>query len=254
MEPRLRPITLAPARLALVPAALAAGIGAAALMAGAETDPPGGVAIAVSLLIGWSFVGSGLVAWERRPENVTGKVMVATGFAWFAHELVWASGDVAWTLGQLLESTYLLGVGFLLVAFPDGRLHTAAERAVLATAVLILGPLQLAWLLLGYGDDPGCECPDNVLQAADAPGASEAIVHVQQLLSAPLAVATILVVARRWRDASPSRRYAVAPVLVTGAVAFALLIPWTLNDALDEPLAEAPDVALQLALAAVPVA
>ena len=47
MEPRLRPITLAPARLALVPAALAAGIGAAALMAGAADDPAGGAEIAV---------------------------------------------------------------------------------------------------------------------------------------------------------------------------------------------------------------
>ena len=67
-------------------------------------------------------------------------------------------------------------------------------------------------------------------------------------------MATIVVVARRWRGASPSRRLAIAPVLVTGAIAFALLIPWMLNDALDEPLGDWPDVALQLALAAVPVA
>jgi signal transduction histidine kinase len=254
MPLRLSPITLAPARLALVPAALAAGIGAAAVMAGAHDEPQGGAEIAVSLLVGWSFVASGLVAWERRPENPTGKVMVATGFAWFAHELLWTTGALPWTLGQLLESTYLLGVGFLLVAFPDGRLHTAAERCVLAVALLIMGPLQLAWLLLGYGDARGCDCPDNLLQVADAPGASEAIVRVQQGLGAALAVATIAVMARRWRGASPSRRLAIAPVLVTGAVVFALIIPWTLNDALDEPLAEWPDVAVQLALAAVPVA
>jgi signal transduction histidine kinase len=233
---------------------LAAGIGAAAVMAGAPDDPPGGAEIAVSLLVGWSFVASGLVAWERRPDNVTGKVMVATGFAWFAHELVWTEQPLPWTLGQLLESTYLLGVGFLLVSFPDGRLHTAAERWVVATAVLIIGPLQVAWLLLGYGDARGCACPENVLQIADAPAASEAIVRVQQWLGAALAVATIALLSRRWRGASPSRRLAIAPVLVTGAVVFALMIPWTLNDALDEPLDDWPDVALQLALAAVPVA
>ena len=253
MPPRLSPITLAPARLALVPAALAAGIGAAALMAGAH-EPAGGAEIAVSLVVGWSFVASGLIAWERRPENVTGRVMVATGFAWFAHELVWTSSPLPWTLGQLVESTYMLGVGYLLVTFPDGRLRTAAERWVLATALLVVGPLQVAWLLLGYGDARGCDCPDNVLQVADAPAASEAIVRFQQGLAAPLAVATIVVVARRWRRASPSRRLAIAPVLVTGAVAFALVIPWTLNDAFDEPLDEWPDLALQLALAAVPVA
>jgi signal transduction histidine kinase len=254
MALRLWPITLAPARLALVPVALATGIGAAAVMAGAPDEPPGGLEIAGSLLVGWSFIASGLIAWERRPENVIGKVMVATGFAWFVHELVWTTAPLPWTLGQLFESTYMLGAGFLLVSFPDGRLHTAAERWVLATAFLIVGPLQVAWLLLGYGDARGCDCPDNVLQVADAPWLSEAIVHFQQGLAAALAVGTITVVARRWRGAPPSRRLAIAPVLVTGAVAFALVIPWTLNDALGEPLDDWPDVAVQLGLAAVPVA
>ena len=36
------------------------------------------------LLIGWSFVGSGLVAWHRRRTNRFGALMVAVGFAWFA--------------------------------------------------------------------------------------------------------------------------------------------------------------------------
>jgi signal transduction histidine kinase len=254
MPPRLSPITLSPARVAVVPAALAAGIGAAAVMAGGREGSASGAEIAVSLLVGWSFVASGLIAWERRAENAIGKVMVATGFAWFAHELVWTTPPLPWTLGQLLESTYLLGAGFLLVSFPDGRLHTAAERWVMGTALLIIGPLQIAWLLLGYGDARSCDCPDNLLQVADAPGASEAIVHLQQGLATPLALGTIAVVARRWRGASPSRRLAIAPVLVTGAITFATLIPWTLNDALGEPLDEWPDVAVQLALAAVPVA
>jgi signal transduction histidine kinase len=254
MPPRLHPITLAPARLAVVPAALAAGIGAAALMADAPGGGPGGAQIAVALLVGWSFVASGLIAWERRPDNPTGKVMVATGFAWFAQELIWATSAPWWTLGQLVEPAYLLGVGFVVVTFPDGRLHNAIERAILGLAILIVGPLQVAWLLIGYGDDTGCGCPDNLMQVADRPELSEAIVHVQQGLSLPLAIATIVVVVRRWRDASPTRRLAIGPVLVTGGVAFALLVPWTLNDAFGEPLDDWPDIAVQLAVAAMPVA
>ena len=151
----------------MVPAALAAGIGAAAVMA-ALPGPAGGAEIAASLVVGWSFVASGLVAWERRPADPTGKVMVATGFAWFAHELMWAAEPLPWTVGQLLESAYMLGAGFLLVTFPDGRLRGLAERCIMAVAVLVVGPLQLAWMLLGYGDDPGCACPENLLQVADA--------------------------------------------------------------------------------------
>ena len=108
------------------------------------------------------------------------------------------------------------------------------------SATLSVGLLQIGWLLLGYGDNPDCACPENVLQIADAPGVSEAIVRVQQALGATLAVATIVLIARRARSASPSRRLAIAPVLVTGAVAFALLIPWVLNDALGHWL-DAPE-------------
>jgi signal transduction histidine kinase len=235
-------------------AALAAGIGSAVIMADAQHDAPGPAGIAVSLLVGWSFVLSGLVAWERRPDNIIGKVMVATGFAWFAHELVWTTAAFPWTLSQLLESAYVLGAGFVLVSFPDGRLHTAAERWCFGAASFVVGPLTVATLVLGYGDARDCSCPDDLVRIADAPTASEAIVHVQQIAGAVLAVATIGVVASRWRGASPSRRLAIAPVLASGAVLFALAIPWMLNDALDEPLHDWPDVAFQLALAAMPVA
>jgi len=180
---------------------------------------------------------------------------VATGFAWFAHELTWATAALPWTLGQLLEPAYLLGAGYLLATFPDGRLRTSAQRRLVGTALLVVGPLQLAWLLLGYGDDRPCAgCPGNLLRITPAPGLSEAIVHAQQAIGVGLAVATIALLVRRWRDASASRRLAIAPVLVTGAVAFALLVPWTLNDALGGPLGEWPDLALELALAGIPVA
>ena len=224
-------------------------------MAGVAEDPASGAEIAVALLVGWSFVASGLLAWERRPENPTGLVMVATGFAWFAHELTWATEPLPWTIGQLLEPTYLLGAGYLLTTFPDGRVRTRAQRAIVATAVLIVGPLQLGWALLGYGDDRPCGgCPDNLVQIASAPGLSEAIVHAQQAIGALLAVAMIAFLVARWRAASPTLRLAIAPVLATGAAAFALLVPWTLNDAAGEPLGERPDLAVQLALAGVPVA
>ena len=36
------------------------------------------------LLIGWSFVGSGLMAWHRRRTSTFGALMMAVGFAWFS--------------------------------------------------------------------------------------------------------------------------------------------------------------------------
>ena len=126
----------------------------------------------------------------------------------------------------------------------------------MAAAMLIVGPLQIAWLLLGYGDDAGLRVPRE--RAADrgrAGARPRRSCACSRRSGRPLAVATIVVVARRWRAASPSRRLAIAPVLVTGAVAFALLIPWVLNDALGRAARRvARRRALELALAAVPVA
>ena len=44
-------------------------------------DPP------IALLVGWSFIGSGLLSWRARPDNRLGPVMVLSGFAWFASVL-----------------------------------------------------------------------------------------------------------------------------------------------------------------------
>jgi hypothetical protein len=37
--------------------------------------------------VGWSFIGTGLYAWRRRPESRTGALMVLLGLAWFLFTL-----------------------------------------------------------------------------------------------------------------------------------------------------------------------
>ena len=48
----------------------------------------------VALLVGWSFIGSGLLSWRARPQNRLGPVMVLTGLAWFASVLQEGNGPV----------------------------------------------------------------------------------------------------------------------------------------------------------------
>ena len=96
-------------------------------------DDPG-VDAALALLVGWSFIGTGLFAWWRRPANHTGHLMVAAGFAWFAAQLNAADDDVLYTIGIALDALFVAVVGHLLIAFPTGRLHTRAERALAVAA------------------------------------------------------------------------------------------------------------------------
>ena len=82
-------------------AGFACGIAIAAItLASDHIDDPG-VEAALRLLTGWSFIGTGLFAWWRRPANRTGLLMVAAGFAWFATSLSASdSGWFAWTISR----------------------------------------------------------------------------------------------------------------------------------------------------------
>jgi hypothetical protein len=68
-------------------AGLLAGIGAAWLIGNAGparasfSNVP--FAMPVAVLVGWSFIGSGLLAWRSRPDSHLTAVMIFTGFAWF---------------------------------------------------------------------------------------------------------------------------------------------------------------------------
>ena len=63
--------------------------------------------------------------------------MVATGFAWFAHELVLGQRPLPWTLGRSRVPLHL-AVAYLLLAFPDGRLRVAPPALVTVVAILDL--------------------------------------------------------------------------------------------------------------------
>ena len=81
---------------------------------------PAAASAALALVVGWAYIGSGLVARRQRPENRLGTVMVFIGFAWFATFLADAGSSLVFTLGTAVESVYLLGFVYLVLSFPTG--------------------------------------------------------------------------------------------------------------------------------------
>ena len=75
---------------------------------------------------GASFVACGLVAWRRRPDNRSGLLMTATGFALFASPLLaQVDAPLAQTLGLLLPDLWVLFfVPLVLTLLTGGRLRT----------------------------------------------------------------------------------------------------------------------------------
>src|SRR3954453_8501208 len=73
-------------------------------------------------LVGGSFAACGLVAWRRRPENRTGRLMVATGLSFLAGPLLGQfDGPVMKALALLLGDLWIVLLVVLLLSFPSGR-------------------------------------------------------------------------------------------------------------------------------------
>ncbi len=233
-------------------AGLVAGVGAAWLvLASDDADDPAAQAT-LGVIVGWSFVGSGLATARLRPASRLGWLMVATGFAWFATSLRYADGVAASTVGVAVENLYLAGLVTLLLAFPTGRLRTGLDRALVAAALLLATVVQLGWMLVA---PRACEdCPGNALLIRENEALADTILDVQRAIGVALALVTVVLLVRRVLAATPARRRLDAPVLWAGAVVLAAFAVAVTNDVVGAPLGVAPEWALHVALAGIPLA
>src|SRR5919109_5649939 len=102
MPPRRR------ALLGLGGGGIALGVPIAAITATSDHTNLRGLIAALGLVVAWSFLFTGLYAWDRRPDNLTGPLMVALGFSWLLGGLS-ASNLVRWLFdNQLVDEMTLL--------------------------------------------------------------------------------------------------------------------------------------------------
>jgi signal transduction histidine kinase len=236
-------------RLALWPAALAAGGGTTALTITGEIADSPAVTATIGLAVGlaWSLIG--LEEWRRRPARRIGPLMVFLGFAWFAGQLVYASVSPLYTTGLFFRPLFIAVLGHLLLAFPSGRPESRLSRAIIVAAYLDTIVVNGASVVL-QAPEPGVE--NLALVEANA-AVSEAIRNTARGIGVVLILTSLGVLARRWRGATPPWRRAVAPVLWWGAAAAALGALRLLNDGLGKPLGRV-ELAFFLVLATVPLA
>jgi signal transduction histidine kinase len=231
-----------PALLALGAAGLLAGLGVLGItLASDHVDHPVPDAL-MALLVGWSFIGTGLFAWWRRPANRTGLLMTATGFAWFASELSASDDDLLFTIGILLDGLFVAVVGHLLIAFPTGVLATRTERVLAGVGYFTVTVLQVPSLLFEVPGDPR-----NLLIVEPNQGLSDALDAVQYVVAVALVLTSLVILSRR------PRRPALVPVLWTGGAAFVLFGIAKGFDAAGSP-SDVLDWLSEAGLAAVPFA
>ena len=90
------------ALIALGIAGVVLGVPITALNATSDHVDLGGLVGALAALVAFSFLGTGLYLWDRRPDNLTGPLMVALGFSWIAAGLAASNAPGLYVAGSLL--------------------------------------------------------------------------------------------------------------------------------------------------------
>ena len=203
--------------LALAGAGLAFGLVVAWLTLESDHVEDRGFEAALRLLVGWSFIGTGLYAWWRRPENRTGLLMAAIGFAWFATSVSASDNDLVFTIGIALDGIFAAVLGHLLIAFPTGRLATRAERLLVAGIYLSVTVLQLPALLF---EDTGSS-PSNLLMVESNQDLSDLLDALQFAVVLVLILVSLVMIGRRRAHVAPAQRPVLDPVFWTGGACLA---------------------------------
>ncbi|MEX2195856.1 MAG: histidine kinase [Thermoleophilaceae bacterium] len=233
------------------------GLAVAAAFAASDHLDTKSFDLPVGLLIGWSFIGTGLYAWWRRPDNRFGPLMAAAGFGWFGAGFIASDNSVFFAIGLLLANLYVAITVHMLLAYPTGRLESRPARAITYAAYFLTTVFWVPWVLfLDFANESGCEnCPDNPLQVADAPGVFRALDVTLSVAGIAIIATLIALLFLRWRRATGPNRAAQAPVLWAGIATVATLAVLLAADVAStswEGLPEAVHLASLLAFASVP--
>ena len=206
----------------------------------------------MQMLVGWAFLGVGLFAWMRRPDNRVGAIMTGVGLTWFLHGLVESDVAAFATAGLLLQKISV-PLAFSLLAFPTGRLGRRRERQVVAGAWVFAVPLTFLATVLG-GNLEADGSVDNLLAVTGDDRVNDAASALLAACGVALAVWMVVVIALRWRDSTIPERRELLPIVSTGGASAALFGVMVLTQATDAPrwLVNAVSVLALLALAGLP--
>jgi signal transduction histidine kinase len=242
-------------------AALVAGpfatAGAATLVVVSNHEQHVVVQLVSGLFVAISFLLSGLVAWWRRPENATGRLLVLVAYTFLASSLAEANGRWLYTLGMAVGALSVAALVQLVLAYPTGTLRTRFDRGLVAAgyAVAFLG--SVASLLFDAnpgGPDCRGRCPENVLLVTANGTAADAIDVVVAVLAFAIVAVLIARLARRWGRASAAYRRSLRPVLLTGGATFACFCVQFATMPFSHRVGEVFNVAAGIAFLTVPVA
>jgi len=203
-------------------AALVASAAGVALTATSDHESQKALGILLLLVVGWSFIASGLTAWTRRPENRTGRLLVATGFVFLTGFLSEANDPVLFAIGEATSAIILAVFVHLLLAYPTGELRSRAERLLVGFGYFVAAIANVTTLF--FERKPQCTgCPRNAILISDLPGLASALDRLWNVLGALIMIGVVALVARHYHAATTVARRRLALVIGSGVLALLLL-------------------------------
>jgi signal transduction histidine kinase len=182
-----------------------------------------GIEVAREMLPAAAFGIAGLVAWHRRPRNRIGALMVLIAVAILLKGFqaipvppvvslgIWAS------IGPGVLPALLLGV--LVLVYPTGRFVSRLDRWWAAAAALFFLTVQLGWTVFAPSTRDSTRCGECFPAFFLIDGYVRLnLRNLSMLIFAVLAIALVVLVARRWIRASPPARRLMAPVWLAGLI------------------------------------
>jgi signal transduction histidine kinase len=204
--------------------ALVAGAGVCALVLSSDHQEAKAAFAIFGPAVGWGFIGTGLYAWRREPQNRTGMLMVLLGFAWFSSTLDSSDSALLYTygitLGGLWGSLFLhLGIGF-----PSGRIEGRRDRWIVRAGYVVFPLAFVPSLLFSGPEELGCSgCPESLLLIRPDEDLARLGMALGGVLYGTLFVIVVVRTVRVWRAAGPFVRLQLTPVYVSALLTFLLV-------------------------------
>src|SRR3954469_3520189 len=149
------------------------------------------IAITAQVLCAALPVALGLFRLTRRRDDRFALLLIGAGLGWSVVTLAQSTDDTLYSIGRSWAWAFEVVIIYLLLAFPEGRLHSRVERRLCGAALLLIGVLYIPTALMAEFPLPspysscGTNCPHNALIVG---GGAQAVADVLRALREVLSV------------------------------------------------------------------
>lgn len=167
-----------------------------------------------AIAVGLSLVLGGFIASRWRSGRPIARLMLITACVYFIPYIGVGRSEIAFGIGLLTSGVWLATAGHFVMAFPEGRLRTTAERVVVGAGYVWAVAVDAGLLFYDPRDFDCLDCPPNPLLIARNPDVVHAFAVADGVVPTVVITAVTVLLIRRWLRATRPERRVLSPVFV----------------------------------------